>query len=314
MHNRPRDFQMIKINRLATFVAHILCLAIVSSQALAVLQGSEHSVTVIPAEGNGRCNDYGANDFVKEMGGSISCPSSTSVVWGRVSGPDSVNAELDPLDTSPESAMWQYDCESDQLRFYDSTVGINYTVTKVSRNVTWFPYGSVTWEGDSRIMNQDPSTGEVLPMASFALCYDLPDSDNKVEPQPLPNCNSDEGEPNDNVINAWLGAIDCTEVADGTVVTLWQPLDPDDPATGGASDRFFQCVCNDSNTVFTTDCDPEGESGDLPACYSKENGQPKATTIVEFDADPITCTTSGGDRTCKCVDNPFTPLVNECAQ
>lgn len=285
---------MTRYTKFTLFTVPLLGLAIFSPQASAVLVGSEHSVTVIPAEGNGRCNDYSANDFVKEMSGSISCPSPTSLVTGTVMGPDSIlDADLDP-----EEAQWSYDCSSKELSFAYSTIGINYTVTKVSRNITWYPYGSTTWIGDSKITNQNPNTGEALNMASFALCYDLPITDKAVEAQPLPDCNSGDG-----AVNAWLGAIDCTVVGDGTVVTLWQPLLD--------GDQFHQCVCNDSQTVFTTDCDPTGENGDLPACYRKEVGQPKATTVVEFDADPITCTTSGGDRTCKCVDNPFT-AVNEC--
>ncbi|MGB5650424.1 MAG: hypothetical protein WBM59_10095, partial [Sedimenticolaceae bacterium] len=58
-------------------------------------------------------------------------------------------------------------------------------------------------------------------------------------------------------------------------------------------------------------CDPTGDGGDLPPCYTKDRGQTKGTILVEFDVDPISCTTSGGTRRCKCVDNPFLP-GNDC--
>jgi hypothetical protein len=269
------------------FLVPLFGLAVSSPQAEVVLQNSEHSVTVIPAEGNGRCSDYGANDFIKEMGASISCPSLYAEVGGMISGPDG------------KSATWAYDCGSGELSFFNADVGINYTVTKTSRNITWYPYGSATFVGDSRITNQDPATGNILQMSSFALCYGLPGTDSASVSEPLPDCNAVD----EDATNGWLGGIDCGELADGTVVTLWQPL--------GGDDRLFQCVCNDGGLASTVACDPTGDSGDLPACYTKDVGQPKATTIVEFDADPITCTTSGGTRSCKCVDNPFLP-GNDC--
>lgn len=278
---------MMQHIRYFLFLVPLFGLSVLSPQALAVLQNSEHSVTVIPAEGNGRCSDYGANSFIMEMGTSISCPTADAMAGGTVVGPDG------------KSASWTYDCGTDQLSFFDSDVGINYTVTKTSRNITWYPYGSATFVGDSKLTNQDPVTGTILRMSSFALCYGLPDTDSTSVSEPLPDCNTvDQGVP-----NGWLGGINCGELADGTVVTLWQPIEGDD--------RLFQCVCNDGGQAATVSCDPSGDSGDLPACYTKDVGQPKATTIVEFDADPITCTTSGGTRTCKCVDNPFLP-GNDC--
>ncbi|MDH3413807.1 MAG: hypothetical protein OEM98_15155 [Gammaproteobacteria bacterium] len=267
--------------RYSLIVVALFGVAVLSPQALAqaVLKNSEHSLTVIPAEGNGRCSDYGANNFVKEMGTNISCPSA----GGTVVGPDG------------KMATWSYDCGTGELSFSAADVGINYTVTKTSRNITWYPYGPATIVGDSRLTNQDPATGDILQMSSFALCYGLPDTDNVSESEPFPDCSTVE--------NGWLGGIDCGALADGTVVTLWRPTD--------GNDEFFQCVCNDGLQASTVSCDPTGVSGDLPACYTKDVGQPKATTIVEFDADPVTCTTSGGTRTCKCVDNPFLP-GNDC--
>ena len=257
----------------------------VSPVFAAQLKNSEHSVTVIPAEGNGVCSDYGANDFIMELGAKISCPAGDDPdEWIRVGNPDGAHA------------YWRYDCYTNELEFKDSNVDINYTVTKAGRNITWYPYGSGTWNADSRITNQDAnSTGDyaaVLEMASFALCYGLPASDNAVEPAAFPNCSSEEN-------NAWLNAINCGEVADGTVVTLWQPPNPDFPN----DDRLFQCVCNDNEQAVTVDCDPSGDSGDLIPCYDKvrDEGQDEATTVVEFDADPVVCTTVGGTRTCKWV-------------
>jgi len=273
--------------------------------AVADLQSSENSVMTIPAEGNGKCADYAANSYVKEMSGSISCPTPTSIVFGKVSGPDSNHSE-EPGDFDSESAKWTYNCATKELAFYESTIGINYTVTKASRNITWYPYGKETFTADSKITNQDSGTGALLPMASFALCYDLNGYQQVVKPTSFPECS--EIEDDNGLANSWLGAINCGEVADGTVVTLWQPLE------NNMGDRLYQCVCNENLGVkATVSCDPNSTSGDIQACYTKDMGQPKATTVLEFDADPIVCKTSGADRTCKCVDNPFTPLVNECA-
>jgi len=293
------------------FVATAL-FAIAPAYAVADFQSSENSAMTIPAEGNGKCADYAANSYVKEMSGSISCPTSFSIVRGTVYGPDATHSE-DPLNTSGESAEWTYNCATKELAFSNSSIGINYTVTKASRNITWYPYGKQTFKADSKITNQDPGTvvgdppiAAVLPMASFALCYDLNGYQQFVKPTSFPECS--EIEDNNGFANSWLGAINCGEVADGTVVTLWQPLE------NNMGDRLYQCVCNENQGVKTTvSCDPNSTSGDLQACYTKDMGQPKATTVLEFDADPIVGKTSGADRTCKCVDNPFTPLVNECA-
>lgn len=275
---------MSQHTRCLLFLAPLFLLPVLSPQAQVVLQNSENSVVPYPAEGNGRCVDYTANALIKEMGANISCPSPTAVISGVVVGSDGNTAE------------WTYDCSLDQLRFDNAIEGINYTITKRSRNITWFSYGSSKFVSDSMLRNQDPLTGTVLRMSSFALCYGLPAA--AATGEPFPDCNAvGQG------TNGWLGGIDCGALADGTVVTLWQPIDGDD--------QLFQCVCNDGGQASTVSCDPTGDSGDLPACYSKDVGQPKATTIVEFDADPITCTTSGGTRTCKCVDNPFLP-GNDC--
>lgn len=278
---------MINTTRHVLLAVHLLILAIASPQAMAVLKNSEFSVTVIPAEGNGVCKDYGSNDFIKEMQLNLSCPNNGG--WRQVMGPDGATAEI------------KYDCTTHEVSFRNSSEGINYSVTKTSRNITWYPYGTMTRDADSRITNQDPYTGDVNPMARVALCYGLPVTDITPEPETIPICDSAEDD-------GWLSVVCGTSENDGTVVTLWQPLENDD--------RISQCVCNNGGSVETiVECDPSNSVADevLGPCYDKSVGQPKATTVVEFDADPIICTTSGGDRTCKCVDNPFTPLINECA-
>jgi hypothetical protein len=289
--------------KLQTFcLMTILVLAMAPLQAFAVLKNSLNSVTVIPAEGNGVCKDYASNDFILEMGANISCPDTNpgTMESGTVYGPDGALAD------------WDYDCASNELKFdvkeptpddeSDDRVAINFSITKASRNITWYPYGAEPRFADNLITNQDPITGEVIPTASFALCYGLPTT-NAVTTEPLPDCDS-SGEAGQE-INGWLGAINCAAsgITDGTVVTLWQPLE--------SGDRVFQCICNEGGKASSRPCSPEADTPD--ACYSKDFGQPKATTIIEFDSDPIACTTSGGDRTCKCVDNPFTPFVDECA-
>ena len=284
---------MLRNEQTPFLIFSILASISISLPALAALENSEHSVAVIPAEGNGVCSDYSSNDFIKEMGAKISCPNSSDILEGTVDGPLS-SSSTDPSKTE-ESAHWTYNCATKELTFSNSTIGINYIVTKASRNITWYTYGSGTWLADSKLYNQDAYDEDLnYQMASFALCYDLPSSDGSVVSTPYPDCNSDD-------INGWLGAIDCGLIGDGTVVTLWQPPNPDNPN----DDRLFQCVCNESGSVVSEDCDPAGESGDLRPCYTKENGQFKATTLVEFDADPTVCTTVDNVRTCKWVPPLF---------
>jgi hypothetical protein len=117
----------------------------------------------------------------------------------------------------------------------------------------------------------------------------------------FPNCN-------EKVFDDLGGGVVCRGLADGTVITAWDPAKP--PQEGG----YQQCVCNNGDTAFTLACDPgSGENPNIIACFGKNKGPlPEGPVTVEFFRNPISCTTIGGTRTCKCIDNPFTPTVNEC--
>jgi hypothetical protein len=286
------------------------------------LRPSEHSVVVIPDEGGVTCNKLAANGLVKQMKEKIRCRSGEGEedgVYDLMGWEESGMVIESEVSGDGEQANYTYNCATGELSFSDATVGINAVITAGKQRRGGRGEESFYYEGeggggntninryfysspriaDSMITNQNPRTGKKKRINEFSLCFGLPSS---TDDQPLPRCDIEGG-------NAWVGPIDCGEVADGTVVTLWQPqVTPDGEEGVNIDDRVYQCVCGD---VTTAACDPTGDGGALPPCYTKENGQPKATTTVEFDADPVTCTTSGGTRRCKCVDNPFLP-GNDC--
>jgi hypothetical protein len=113
---------------------------------------------------------------------------------------------------------------------------------------------------------------------------------------------------NEKVFGDSGGGVVCRGLADGTVIMAWNPLLP--PDRGG----FQQCVCNTGEKAVTVACNPaSGGDPDFLACFGKDKGGlPEAPVLVELYRDPIYCSTSGGTRTCTCLDNPFTP-ENECA-
>jgi hypothetical protein len=258
------------------------------------VQLSKNAIQVFPAEGNGVCKDYAANAVILEMGPAN--PSNT--LSGTITGPE--NPE-DP-DLTGESADYSYDTLTKTLDITNSTTPFDYVLLKNSRqiNVFLYPSGGVIEDFDLVLM--DNGTGQPMDIERVVLCYGLEDLIEEPAAS-FPDCNSTVFDP------LGVEAI-CDAVADGTVITLWDPtLAPDH---GG----FQQCVCNTGSTAVTVQCEPNS-SGDPDnlACFGKDKGGlPEAPVTVELYRDPIYCYTIGGTRTCMCIDDPFTPLVNECAQ
>ncbi len=188
------------------------------------LRPSEHSVVLIPDEGGVGCNKFSSNDYVKELRGRISCANQDIDVYRSEDGPSG------PIvggfvSGDGGSAEYTYNCSTGELSFDNATVGINAAITGGkkrngwgkyeysyddegeggggSSNINRFVYGSPRI-ADSMITNQDPDSGGNLPIKKFSLCFGLPSS---TDDQPLPRCDIEGG-------NAWVGPIDCGEVAD----------------------------------------------------------------------------------------------------
>ncbi|MEN8132645.1 MAG: hypothetical protein ABFS45_21185 [Pseudomonadota bacterium] len=311
-----------RMSQLLTSISIFSLMAVLQQASAVGFIPSKYSEVVQPTEGNSTCADYTANSLVLQMSAKISCSDTDVFAEGDLEGPDSIHTEelveIRPGDLLPETASYRYNCATKEVTFY-SSIPINYALTKASKKVTNFIYSTDgAWE-DKEIFNQDPdlleTNDQIVETASLALCYDLPGTGSPPPVTTVPQCNSDAN-------NAWLGAISCTNVGDGTVVYLVQPGDPDcavDPDGQECSDRgaetmSYSCVCNDGDRVKTMEAcspNPEGQTGNLKPCYDKSKGQSHADYQTGFSPDPVWYTTSGGDAEFSCIDNPFTS-VNEC--
>jgi hypothetical protein len=252
---------------------------------------SQNAIQVIPAEGNGVCRDYAANNIILEMG--PASPASTPS--GTVTGPE--NPE-DP-DNTGESADYTYNPDTKALSITNSTTPFDFVLLKNSRLINAFLYPSGGVVEDSGLFLMDGVTGEPVDIERAVLCYGL--ADLIEEPDgPIPDCDSTVFDP------LGVQAL-CDAVADGTLIQLWDPTLP--PDQGG----YQQCVCNEGGTAVTVACDPaSGGNPDVPACFGKDGPTfPEAPVTVELYRDPIYCFTIGGERTCKCLDDPST-ILNEC--
>ncbi|MDH3911894.1 MAG: hypothetical protein OEU09_11405 [Rhodospirillales bacterium] len=269
--------------------------ALVSVKPASALQLSQNAVQVFPAEGNGVCRDYAANDVILEMGPAN--PTTNNI--GTVTGPDN------PQDggMNGESADYSYDPITKELSFTNSTTPVDFVLLKSSRQINAYLYATGGETEDFRLvlMHPDPAIEDPIDIDRVVLCYGLTDLQAPTPaPPPLATC-GEEVFPGVDVI--------CDNARDGTVITLWDPtLPPDD---GG----YAQCICNIGGQSGSAPCNP-GPDGipDLLACFGKDkDALPEAPVSVDFFRDPVTCSTIGGTRSCECVDNPFTPLVDECA-
>jgi hypothetical protein len=271
--------------------------AVFSAKPAAALQLSQNAVQVFPAEGNGVCKDYAANAIILEMGPGNPATNNT----GRLTGPENPQ----DLDLTGESADYSYDPVTKVLNFTNSTTPVDFVLLKSGRqiNVYLYPSGGVTEDFGLVLMdpNSDLDTGGLLGIERIVLCYGLEDlqPDNPPPSASFPDCSLDVF-PN-------VG-VDCQGAADGTVVSYW------DPNTNPNQPDFRQCVCNTAGGGVTVPCDPSGNS-DILECFGKDKpiALPEAPIHVELFGDPVYCSTIGGTRTCTCIDNPFTPLVDECA-
>jgi hypothetical protein len=114
------------------------------------------------------------------------------------------------------------------------------------------------------------------------------------QPEGFPNC---DDAATIKVFEAHGVTVKCTPAADGTTISVWNVNNGQRP----------NCMCNAGRRASSRSCDP-GPGGERP-CFGRILTE--APAIDERYADPVHCSTSGGTRDCKCIDNPFT-TVNEC--
>lgn len=111
------------------------------------------------------------------------------------------------------------------------------------------------------------------------------------------------------------GGDTCATAVVGAVVEVWTPTYDENGAVTGT--ELQQCVCDDGGnaTVNIYPCNlsgtDDGDPGTLENCFDPVKGDVEAPTIIEYFPDAKRCKTSGGTRSCDCIDNPFT-TCNEC--
>jgi hypothetical protein len=258
--------------------------ALLSITPASALQLSQNAIQVFPAEGNGVCRDYALNSVILQADAN---PESTPI--GTATGPENPQ---DP-DMVGESFDYSYDPTTKVLNITSATTPFDF-------NAYLYPTGGVTQDFNLVLMDSD--NGANLPISSLSVCYGLADLGDDPPPDVLPDC-SLEDSPFPNV------GVACELVADGTVISYW------DPHSDEMNPAFLACVCNSGGEGESVQCSPDSNGDpDVQECFGKSRpiGLPEAPIVLELFGDPIYCSTSGGTRTCQCIDNPFT-VVNECA-
>lgn len=132
---------MKKYKRFITYAA-----AVFMTASMSIAQASENSVTIIPAEGNGNCNDYAANSTILSM-----APDGV----GTLSGPDG------------ESGTYTLTTDLKTLSF-NTTIPMDYAVLKSKRTISVLFYQSGGIDNDSSMT----IPGDLV-ISGFEMCYGL---------------------------------------------------------------------------------------------------------------------------------------------
>jgi len=187
-------------------------------------------------------------------------------------------------------------------------------ITQGNACVFFYPGGEGTEQsGLGYNTSADIENPDYTNLQEAYFCTDLNAEIVTTEPdlQPCKTIDPDGSNPID-----LIDAVDCGALADGTVVEVWTPLF--DGTTGAVTGQEMQqCICNDGGTaggVYPCNLDgmDDGDPNTSEFCFTKPNGDVEVSLTVEFFPDAKRCKTSGGTRSCDCIDNPFT-TCNECA-
>jgi hypothetical protein len=150
------------------------------SEVLALDNNSLRSTDVWPAEGNGRCSDYFANDVVVEA--------NTSDVFGDADpGPGVTGAAnpIDPDNTDPETITFAINADATEITSFSASTRINAVILKSGRKINIFvePAGGVIDD-----LNLALDGGEEI--SAMAFCYGV----SYFQPEELvtlPSCSMD---------------------------------------------------------------------------------------------------------------------------
>ena len=146
-----------------------------------LVHASDNSVTIIPAEGNGNCNDYAANSTILSM-----APDGV----GTLSGPDG------------ESGTYTLTTDLKTLSF-NTTIPMDYAVLKSKRTISVLFYQSGGIDNDSNMT----IPGD-LEITGFEMCYGLSNDAVPVNQAPVLNPIGDKEVTNGNDLSFSVTATD----------------------------------------------------------------------------------------------------------
>jgi hypothetical protein len=273
------------MNNYSRYIYRAACIVFLTAFSSLCFSLSDNSVTEIPAEGNGNCNDYSENGLVLSMTGSLS----STLVTGDANPSDD--------NSDPETVAINIRGSNTIFSFSGSTTGIDYVVIKGrSRGdvkVFFYESGGVV-EDDNMIITSASGPVEI---ASYQLCYALgnePREEQMEEASVTPQCSGADlaicGTAPDRIF------INCSANLDVTA----EDFDLENSC----------CVCN--NGAPLDECNPalgefaeEGVDYPLGApgpCTDSTKAQAvggfRVPVTIMFDNDPYYCRTIGGRRKC----------------
>lgn len=104
----------------------------------------------------------------------------------------------------------------------------------------------------------------------------------------------------------------------GTIVDVWTPTYDENNKVNGTIQKGCVCDKDENGNTVQVNIYPcnlsgvnDGDPSTLENCFDPAKGDVQAPITLEYFPDAKRCKTSGGTRTCDCVDNPFT-ACNEC--
>lgn len=231
-----------------------------------LVQASDKSAVIFPAEGNKQCSDYAANSTILQMG--TNSPLASATLTGAENPMDA--------DTTGESVGYAIAGEK-VVSFSGATTPIDYALLKSGKNVSLivYPSGGVTEDANMKLT----IGGVDQTITAISLCYGLGNvapTPPVVELKTLPSC-------------GMTSLLDATGVScqAGSPKSLVCNFELDKPFFGLNDNTDSCCVCNGAALV---ECDPTQPAGGANSCLSDSASATKegavVPVIIELNNDP----------------------------